>query len=420
MKIEVGKGNTIESVDIDTEDILAVLEPEQLPEHTNEVQIIEEAMEHPIGTGRLKEIVHADETIAIITSDITRPVPSSRILPVVLEELQQAGVPDENICIYFALGSHRHHTEEEKKRLVGEEIYLRYQCSDSDPSHVTHVGTTKEGTPVDIDTRVVKADRRIAIGNVEFHYFAGFSGGAKAIMPGMSTPEAIRYNHRLMIDPRACAGNLDDNPVRKDLEEACAMVGMDFIVNVVLNTHKEVIYAACGDVTLAHRSACAYLAGIYRSPIPQKADVVIVSQGGAPKDLNLYQMQKALDNAKYAVKDGGTIIIVGSCQEGFGQQTFAEWMMKYHEPQQMIHQLHHSFVLGGHKAAAIALVRQKAKLLLVSDMDEDIIAKTFLTPCRSLSEAFAKVKEKYGAHPSVIVMPHGGSTLPVVEEGREE
>ncbi len=415
MQIEVKKGIQSEIVMIDEQDIIAILEPLQLPENTNQSQIVKDAMKQPIGTKFLKEIVKPNETIAIMTSDITRPVPSAVVLPPILEELENAGVNDENITIYFALGSHRQHTEEEKIRLVGKEIYDRYACVDSDINHVTRVGVTAQGTPVDIDTRVVNADRRICVGNVEFHYFAGFSGGAKAIMPGMSTPEAIRYNHRLMIDPKACAGNLEDNPVRMDLEEACAMVGVDFIVNVVLNTHKEVIYASAGDVTLAHRDACRYLKSIYTSPIQEKADVVIVSQGGAPKDLNLYQMQKALDNAKYAVKDGGTIIVVGSCQEGFGQKTFEEWMVKYQNPEEMIQQLHQNFVLGGHKATAIALVKQKADIILVSDMNQELIDKTFLNSCDTLDEAYSKVKQKYGNHPTVIVMPHGGSTLPVVK-----
>lgn len=139
--------------------------------------------------------------------------------------------------------------------------------------------------------------------------------------PGVSTPLAIQANHRLMVSPLACAGRLDGNPVREDLEEAAAICGVDFIVNVVLDEHKQIVYAVAGDVTLAHRAGCACLDRMYRCPIPEKADIVLVSQGGAPKDANLYQTQKALDNAKHAVKDGGTIILIGACPEGLGSKT---------------------------------------------------------------------------------------------------
>lgn len=141
------------------------------------------------------------------------------------------------------------------------------------------------------------------------------------ILPGVSTPLAIQANHRLMVSPLACAGRLDGNPVREDLEEAAAICGVDFIVNVVLDEHKQIVYAVAGDVTLAHRAGCAYLDRMYRCPIPEKADIVLVSQGGAPKDANLYQTQKALDNAKHAVKDGGTIILIAACPEGLGSKT---------------------------------------------------------------------------------------------------
>ena len=268
-------------------------------------------------------------------------------------------------------------SEDEMRHLAGK-WYDLIQCVDSDSENVIHLGTTSSGTPVDIDARVVQADRRICLGNVEFHYFAGYSGGAKAIMPGVSTTSAITMNHRMMVDPRACAGNLDDNPVRCDIEEAGKMTGIDFIVNVVLNTHKQIIYCASGDAVIAHREACTYLKGIYQSPIRQKADIVIVSQGGAPKDLNLYQTQKALDNAGHAVKDGGTVILVGSCKEGFGNSVFEEWMMKYRNPDEMIHALHDHFMLGAHKATAIAMLKKRADILFVSDMDSSIIQKTFL------------------------------------------
>lgn len=403
-----------ESLKLNVPDDAVILSPANLPQDTDEAGIVKASLCTPVGSQRLNQIVHPGEKIVIITSDITRPMPTARVMDPLMEELLSAGVSLQDVTLVFARGSHRHHSEDEMRHLAGK-WYDLIQCVDSDSENVIHLGTTSSGTPVDIDARVVQADRRICLGNVEFHYFAGYSGGAKAIMPGVSTTSAITMNHRMMVDPRACAGNLDDNPVRCDIEEAGKMTGIDFIVNVVLNTHKQIIYCASGDAVIAHRDACTYLKGIYQSPIRQKADIVIVSQGGAPKDLNLYQTQKALDNAGHAVKDGGTVILVGSCKEGFGNSVFEEWMMKYRNPDEMINALHDHFMLGAHKATAIAMLKKRADILFVSDMDSSIIQKTFLQPVDDLHTAFDACMKKYGADAKVIVMPYGGSTLPVME-----
>ena len=174
---------------------------------------------------------------------------------------------------------------------------------------------------MDIFTPVARADRRICLGNIEYHYFAGYSGGAKAIMPGVSTRAAIQANHSRMVEETSRAGLLEGNNLRADIEEAGAVCGIDFILNVVLDEHKEIIKAVAGDVTAAHRAGCAFLDTLYLKKIPRRADIIVVSQGGAPKDLNLYQTQKALDNAKHAVRRGGTVILVGSCKEGLGEDT---------------------------------------------------------------------------------------------------
>lgn len=412
MITEVKKGNEVEKVTLPKQPV--ILNPANLPEDLDEAAVVKKALEAPIGSKRLNQIVKPGEKIVIITSDITRPMPTGKVMDPLMEELLSAGVSPDDVTLVFARGSHRHHSQQEMAHLAGN-WYGKICCVDSDSENVIHLGTTSSGTPVDIDERVVRADRRICLGNVEFHYFAGYSGGAKAIMPGVSTVSAITMNHRMMVDPRACAGNLDDNPVRCDIEEAGKMTGIDFIVNVVLNTRKQIIYCAAGDSIQAHRDACAYLNDIYRSPISAKADIVIVSQGGAPKDLNLYQTQKALDNAGHAVKDGGTVILVGSCFEGFGNQVFEEWMLKYSNPDDMIQALHARFQLGAHKATAIAMLKKRADILFVSDMNSAIVEKTFLKPVHDLQSAVDACLRKYGNDADVIVMPYGGSTLPVCQ-----
>ena len=215
-----------------------------------------------------------------------------------------------------------------------------------------------------------------------------------------------------MIEKEACAGNLDTNPLRQDIEEAARMCGIDFILNVVLDEHKKIIYAVAGDSVKAHRQGCRFLDTLYGKRIKQKADIVVVSQGGAPKDLNLYQTQKALDNAKHAVKDGGIIVLVGSCKEGLGEKVFEEWMTGAEKSADLIARIKKEFKLGGHKAAAIALVLEYADIYLVSDMEDAFVKKLFFTPFKTVQDAFNAALEKKGKNASVLVMPYGGSTLP--------
>ena len=236
------------------------------------------------------------------------------LLPLVIEELKQGGVNEKDTTIVMALGSHRKHTETEKKHLVGEDIYTKIRCIDSDSRQCIHLGTCKHGTPVDIYEEVANADRRICLGNIEYHYFAGYSGGAKAIMPGVSTREAIQANHSNMVNPNARAGVLNGNPVREDIDQVGEYIPIDFILNVVLDSEKNIIKAVAGHYIQAHREGCKFLDTINKSKIKERADIVITTPGGFPKDINLYQAQKALDNAKHAVKDGGIIILVASCK----------------------------------------------------------------------------------------------------------
>ena len=412
MQLEFGYGNGVQTVELPQENLLGVLHAAPIEHERRGTDAVSWALAHPIGSAPLHQLARPGQRITIVTSDITRPLPSYQILPGVLDELYRAGVRPEDITVVLALGSHRRHTPEEVIRLVGRECYETVRCVDSDAADCIHLGDTAHGTPVDITRAVAEADFRICLGNIEFHYFAGYSGGAKAIMPGVSTPLAIQANHRLMVSPLACAGRLDGNPVREDLEEAAAICGVDFIVNAVLDEHKQIVYAMAGDVTLAHRAGCAYLDRMYRCPIPEKADIVLVSQGGAPKDANLYQTQKALDNAKHAVKDGGTIILIGACPEGLGSKTFSDWLLAAPTAHSMVERISHDFQLGGHKAAAIAMVLERASIDLVSEMDDDFVRRIFLEPKPSAQAALDAAFRKYGPSATVLAMPHGGSTLP--------
>lgn len=414
MKLEFGYGTGVQTVELPEKNLIGVLESNPMEHLRCGEDAVKWAMENPIGSEPLYKLVKPGQKVAIVTSDISRPMPTYQLLPSVLDELYRGGVKAEDITLVFALGSHREHTEEEKLKLAGPRS-KEICCIDSTPNDCIHLGTTKRGTPVDITRAVAEADFRICLGNIEFHYFAGYSGGAKAIMPGVSTHDAIQANHRLMVSPDACAGKLEGNPIREDIEEAGAMCGVDFIVNVVLDEHKKIVYAVAGDVTKAHRNGCAYLDKMYRKELAERADIVIVSQGGAPKDANLYQTQKALDNSKHAVKKGGTIILIGACPEGLGSKKFEQWLLQAPTAHSMVERIGKEFELGGHKAAAIGMVLEDATIDLISEMDDDFVRQLFMVPRASAQEALDAALEKYGENATVLAMPFGGATLPFVK-----
>ena len=413
--LNFGYGNGEQTVNVPEKQLIGILTANEMEHVHTGREAVAVALRNPIGAPRLGTMVRPGQKIAIVVSDISRPVPSYEILPEILEELYGAGCKAQDISVVFALGSHRKHTEAEMRHLVGDQVFETVCCVDADSEDCVHMGTTDAGTPVDITRVVAEADFRICTGNIEFHYFAGYSGGAKAIMPGVSTHAAIQANHRMMVDDAACAGRLEGNPIREDIEQAGAICGIDYIVNVVLDEHKHIVFAVAGDVTKAHREGCAYLDKMYRKTIPQRADIVLVSQGGAPKDANLYQVQKALDNAKHAVKKGGTIILMGACPEGLGSKTFEQWLLSAPTAESMIDRIHQQFQLGGHKAAAIAMVLQNAAIDLVSEMDDAFVRSIFLNPQPSAQKALDEALSKYGPEATILAMPFGGATLPKAE-----
>jgi nickel-dependent lactate racemase len=262
---------------------------------------------------------------------------------------------------------------------------------------------------------VTFADRIVCLGNIEYHYFAGYSGGAKAIMPGVSTADAIQANHSRMVEPSSTTGRIAGNRVRADIEEVADFIKIDFIVNVILDEKKQIIKTVAGHYIKAHREGCAFLDEIYKVRICRKADIVLVSPGGYPKDINLYQAQKALDNSKHAVKDGGTIILVAACSEGLGEEVFERWIIEADSPESMVEKIKENFELGGHKAAAIGMVQQKTNVYLVSDMDDNFVKSMFFFPFANVQDALNTALGKEGEKLQIIVMPHGGSTLPDFE-----
>jgi nickel-dependent lactate racemase len=380
----------------------------------DEGEILRQALENPIGSPRLRQLARPGQQVAIVTSDMTRPCPSDKLLPPILAELNAAGVPDADITVIVALGLHRAQTHDELNELLGAEVCRRVRVLNHDPEQVVRLGMTSRGTPVEFFRPLVEADLRVCLGNLEFHYFAGFSGGAKAILPGCASKATVNANHALMVQAGAVAGKLEGNPVRADIEEGVATLGIDFILNVVVDGHHRITGAVAGHAEQAHRQGCALVAQRGSVPIPQLADVVVVSAGGYPKDVNMYQAQKALDNAVHAVRRGGVIIWVAECVEGLGGKTFENWLREAGQPDQVLEKIQREFVLGGHKAAAIAAVLKRAAVYLVSGLEEKVLAGSGLVPFAGLDEALRAALAKVGPQARVLSLPYGGSVLPVL------
>ena len=252
----------------------------------------------------------------------------------------------------------------------------------------------------------------MCLGNIEYHYFAGYSGGVKAIIPGVCNAETIRQNHRWMTEPGAITANLDNNPVRADIEEAGEMVGVQFILNVILDEDEKVVNAVAGHPLKAHRAGCQYLDKSGLRTVDQPADIVIVSAGGFPKDINLYQAQKALDNARHIVRPGGFILLVAECSEGMGNRTFDQWMRDPGGADAIISRIRCEFVLGGHKAAAIAMAMKHAEIGLVSAMSASDLRTMGFVSFDNLESAVRYGLGKFGSR--IAVMPEGGSVVPRV------
>ncbi len=365
---------------------------------SDEIREIERAIRNPINSMRLSEIAREGENAVIIVNDITRSTPTAKLLPPLISELYANGVKD--IVIVFGLGLHRKQTEEEKKFITGG---VNLKSIEHDINNCVYIGSTSRGTPVEIFKPVVEADIIICTGSIEYHYYAGYSGGAKSILPGVASRRSIHANHALMFDPNACAGRIN-SPVREDIEEAGGMLGIDFILNVVLNERKEIVFAVAGDYIDAHRKGVDFLNENYRIKV-EKADIVIVSPGGWPRDINLFQSHKALEHVKNAVKDGGSIILVAECKEGYGNRVFEEWShLGYNKIKE---RLKSGFVMGGHKLAFLAELSKKAELYLVSSLHEAIPYFKQTT----IEDALENAIQKHGRDASILLVPYGVSTL---------
>ncbi len=392
MLLKLGK----EAVDLPVDDY-DVLLPKELHSVKNLQAEIDKALEP------LEKFLQGAKRVSILVSDITRPVPTHLFFGRIWER-----VKSKNAVAIFGLGTHRDQRPDEAERLLGG----KYPYLNHDVSRCRFVGRTTAGTEIELFEEVLESDLIIATGNIEFHYFAGYTGGAKALLPGVSSVKTIFQNHSLMLEPTAVAGSLN-GPVRKDIDEAGSFLkDRVFLFNVVLNAKKEIVGVFSGDLYEAHREGARLVDIMYKVKV-KPADIIVASCGGFPKDINFYQAHKALENAALAVREGGVIILLAECSEGVGHAKMEEWLVSAKSVDDPVERLRiEGFQLGPHKVMRIALVRKKARIFLVSRTLPEDFATTFFEVFRDPLKALKKAFSIYGAGASVLVMPYAGSTLP--------
>ena len=417
-------GKTEVCVRIPTRNYLSSIEPHEKPGVADVRAEIERALKEPIDSERLGTIVKPENKVVIVVDDATRPAPSHLMLPPLLDELNVAGVKDENVIVIFACGTHRAVTREEAVKLLGEAVLSRVKAISHDcrAQDLVYVGTTpKYGTKVYLNRVFAEADVRILTGDVNFHYYAGYGGGRKSILPGVSGEATIKNNHAMLLHLDSRTGVLNGNPVHEDMIEAARLAKVDFVLNVVANSKGEVVKAFAGNFEKAFYEGVKLVDEMYRATVDRKADIVVVSPGGSPADLNLFQAYKGVDSALEVVKRGGVIILVAECPEGHGNQVFYDWMIKFSDLKSVEKEIKRNFVLGGHKAYYLMRALQKVQIILVSAMPDYYATNIFkLKTARAVNDALNEAFNIAGRNARVFVMPYGNFTLPEVKVAEEQ
>jgi len=414
MKLKYGKEEI--RLPIEDKNIIKILNLEKQEVLLNPEKKLRELLKNPIGCPSLRKLIFQKKAskILIIVNDITRPTPYEVILPPLLDELRQIGIKKENIIFIIATGIHRSNSPEEIKEMFGENIVSAYKFinNNCDDPHIKDLGKLKSGNKLWVDPIVSDIDFIITTGVIVPHYFAGFSGGRKSILPGICGRKTIEANHAQMVHHNAQAGNLKGNPVHEEMKEAAEKVGVDFNINVVTDENHKIVEIVEGELLTSWRQGVEVCKKIYLCPIEKKAEVVITSAGGYPKDINVYQAQKALNNAYQAIKPGGTIILLAECLEGYGEPTFKKWIEEANSPDDIIKRLKNKFILGGHKAYSIVKLTKEVEVILISSLPSDKARKLFFIPMENISQALNYVKDKYGEDFQAYILPSGNTVLP--------
>lgn len=402
-----------------------LVSPSQPTARNDEIAIIENAFDHPVGSLPLEQIVRKGEKTCIVVPDRTRVCRASVFLPRLLARLNTCGIADQDITILMANGSHRKNTTAEQIEILGKAVVDRIRVIEHDAQDVAslvHLGETERGTPVYINRYLIRAERIILTGGVLHHYFAGFGGGPKLVCPGCAGYETIVQNHRFTIHPffhalhPACyEGNFDENPVHLDIRDTVKFVTVDFTLHVVTDDAGFISQAFAGELYPAHQLACQAVHEKHTIHFRQKADLVIADSGGYPKDLNYIQVHKALHHAFELVKSGGVLILLAECRDGIGSKTFLEWFDGAPDLATMHRRLLEGFKINGNTALATKIKADAAHIILVSGMDAAIVKKLGLFPADSITTALEMARAHLPASFTTTVFPNAALYLPVHE-----
>lgn len=402
-----------------------VLQPRYVPGLPDEAWALAEALRTPIDSPPLVDLVSPGDTVVIVHTDITRATPNERILPVVLEEIEGVGVAPDDIILLNGLGTHRRQTDAELRAMLGADIVDRYRCLQhdcNDDSNLVDMGTTSLGHPVRINRDYCRADVKILTGFIEPHFFAGFSGGPKAVLPSLAGVESVFTNHGLQMiaHPKATWGVTEGNPIWEEMREVALSTDPTFLLNVTLNASREITGIFAGEMLAAHAAGCEFVRESAMAPVDDLYDIVITTNSGYPLDQNLYQSVKGLSAARPIVREGGAIIIATACEDGLPEHgLYAQLLREAGSPQAILDMISQP----GYSAQDQWQVQIQAQIQLHADVyvysdnltDEQIRGALFM-PTRSIERTVAELVEKVGPGARICVMPEGPLTIPYLRE----
>lgn len=395
-----------------------MLTPNNVPTKRLTDTEINNALDTPIGTPPLEEIIRPNERVVIVVPDITRSAGVHRVAPLLVERLNRHGLADEQISVLVGGGTHRAPTSSEMRSILGPDLPQRiaiFPHDANDASSHVEMGTTSRGTRVLLNRKLIETDRVIVLGAISYHYIAGFSGGPKGILPGCGAESSIKSTHLLSFDldtlekrPGIVSGRLDGNPVHEDMSEACAMLNPSFLVNTVIGSDGEIVAVYAGHWREAHRKGCDEYGDAHSAAAREKQPLIIVSAGGAPRDINLIQSHKAMEHASNLLEEGGTMIALAECIDGLGRNDFLQWFAPggSRATAQMLVENYHIY---GQTAWGLRRKAERFRLMLISALDAGIVRRMSLEPQPSLEAALAEVSTERG-----YIIPSGLTTLPVL------
>jgi len=417
LRVTLNYGTT--GLDLDLGGINAtVLRPHHTPALPDEAAGFQEAVRSPIGTRPLRELIAAHETVAVVIPDGTRPLPSDRLLPWLFAEL--AHVPARNFLIVVGTGSHRANTGEELDRMLGPAIARNYRVvmhDAHDAARLVKVGRSKFGYDVAFNRETVRADRRILLGFIEPHFMAGFSGGYKAVFPGILALEAILQYHGAGVigDPGSTWGELEANPTQQRIREGGAMLPIDFCLNVTLDSEKRITRYFCGETMAAHRAGCAYAKSTAMTACPRAFPIVVTTNGGFPLDQNVYQAVKGMSAAARIVQPGGLILCAARCNDGFPEHgNFKEMLMSHATPSDLLATINSPgfSVYDQWQVQLLALVLLKARVGLHCEVPAADLRRAHFLPIPDLAGALRAELAAIGPDSPIAVLPEGPQTIP--------